>query len=558
MKVPVVEMRIRLKRPLLSLACVSLALAQSEPGVFVANTDLQSIAVRVTDKQGHDVHGLAASDFTILEDGIPQKTAFFGSENQPISLAVLLDTSFSMNASQKLDRARKLLGPLLRSNLPGDEIFFTPFTDQVGPFRALTKAEQTQPPLRTAPTERAGTALYDALASTLCNMRTARNVRQALIVITDGADQHSRLALDQLIRLAESSKPQIFMIGFFDPAEYDQYKESGKTVTLVNGREIDNPLTTFDRMSKESGAEAFFPSSERDLSGVLDHILGVLHAEYSLAYYPEDVQKLRLIRVKVNRGGVTVASRRAAGSVGPEGGPVHLAATSCTVSPADHPFPWESHFKKGLPHTAIYQEDFSDSHSGWPNHPGSRYLAGAYEILSTPEVRSEAFMTGARGRPTVIQTVAGGAPGTIAAYGPEFDNFRASFSFSGKWSASRTPEYTGGSGGMVFRLNGAGCYLAMLSATGNVSHIGFKLVRRTWDQVETPIIPWTEIPQALRSHNSSTTLTVECSGERITVFVDGQQVGQARDGSFSGGQVGMAVFGQGRGVFRALTVEERP
>src|ERR1700690_267181 len=105
------EVRHRLRRSALSLVSVSLALAQSESGVFVANTDLQSIAVRVADKQGRDVHGLAASDFIILEDGVPQKIAFFGAENQPISLAILLDTSFSMKASQKLDRARRLLGP---------------------------------------------------------------------------------------------------------------------------------------------------------------------------------------------------------------------------------------------------------------------------------------------------------------------------------------------------------------------------------------------------------------------------------------------------------------
>jgi hypothetical protein len=390
-------------------------------------------------------------------------------------------------------------------------------------------------------------------------MRTARNVRQALIVITDGADQHSRLVLDQLIRLAESSKPQIFMIGFFDPAEYDQYKESGKTVTLVNGREIDNPLTTFDRMARESGAEAFFPSSERDLSGVLDHILGVLHAEYSLAYYPGNVGKLRLIRVKANRGGLNVASRRAAGSVGPEGGPVHFTATACTVSPVDHPYPWEQHITRGLPHTAVYRDDFSDSHSGWPNHPGSRYVAGGYEILSNPEVLTETVMGGGRGRPTVIRTIArGSAPGTIAAYGPEFENFRASVSVSGKWTPSRTLEDAAGSGGMVFRLNGAGSYLAMLSATGDASHISFKLVRRTWDQVETPIIPWTEISRALRSHDALSRLTVECSGELITVLIDGQEVGHARDASFSIGQVGMAVFGQGRAVFQGLTVEERP
>ena len=55
----------------------------------------------------------------------------------------------------------------------------------------------------------------DATATALCHLRSATNLRQAIVVITDGADQHSRLRIEQLIHLARSSNPQIFMIGFW-------------------------------------------------------------------------------------------------------------------------------------------------------------------------------------------------------------------------------------------------------------------------------------------------------------------------------------------------------
>ena len=180
----------------LSLLCSSLAIAQSESPVFVANTDLQLIAVRVVDKQGRDVQGLKSSDFTILEDNRQQQIAFFAAENQPMSVAVLLDTSSSMQSSQKLSRTRALLTRLFRAAVPNDEVYFIPFTYRAGPFQQLTAPARSQPFTQTVGAGSDGTALYDALATTLCNMKTARNPRQAVVVITDGADQHSRLLLD--------------------------------------------------------------------------------------------------------------------------------------------------------------------------------------------------------------------------------------------------------------------------------------------------------------------------------------------------------------------------
>ena len=67
-------------RPALLLACSALALTQTQAPAFKVDTNLQSIAVQVTDKQGTYVHGLSAPDFTLLEDGHPQKIAFFASE----------------------------------------------------------------------------------------------------------------------------------------------------------------------------------------------------------------------------------------------------------------------------------------------------------------------------------------------------------------------------------------------------------------------------------------------------------------------------------------------
>ncbi|HLK69586.1 MAG TPA: VWA domain-containing protein [Bryobacteraceae bacterium] len=518
------------------LGCVFAASAQTSTPIFRAEANLESIAVRVLDRQRRDIRGLTAGDFTVLEDGHPQKIAFLAAEDQPISLAVLLDSSTSMESSRKLAGARAILKPLLRGNLPGDEISLAPFTDRVGQFQQLTAEQRANPPVTRLASLGGGTALYDAVSTSLCHLRTAGNVRQAVVVITDGADQHSRLALEQLIRLAQASKPQIFMIGFFDKAEHEAYKSSGKTVTLVSGHEIDNPIQVFDRVAKETGAESFFPSTEHDLQQVIDHILGILQSQYTLAYYPQDIGRFRRIQVKINRGGATVLSRRSAGSEGAEE-PVHFLATSCEVSAVDHPYPWEPHVTDGPNRTKIYQDDFADPRSGWPNHPGSRYAAGAYEmskVVTTPKFG--VIVTGT------------GYEGILAAYGPWWTDFRASISIARASPAAR---------GLVFRLNDEGYYVILLMNSGKGGEVSYKVVKRTfWNQRELELVQWTPItmgpPAALKTTDR---LTVDCRRDHFTFLINDVQFATVQDDSYPDGMVGMAEFGYGHAIFHDLRVE---
>jgi hypothetical protein len=124
-----VEMPLRSATVAVTFFCCALwAQAQGPVIIFRANSYLQPIAVEVVDKQGDGVGGLTAADFTLLEDGHPQKIAFFGAQDQPISLTILLDSSGSMKSSQKLMRSQELLRPLIRGNLREDEISLVPFT----------------------------------------------------------------------------------------------------------------------------------------------------------------------------------------------------------------------------------------------------------------------------------------------------------------------------------------------------------------------------------------------------------------------------------------------
>lgn len=538
--------------PAAALVFAFVVCAQAQGPVFKATTNLQSIPIQATDRQGNPVSGLTASDFTLLEDGRPQKIAFFAAEHQPVSLAILMDASRGMDFGGKLDRARAAMAPLLRGSHVDDEIFFMPFTDEAGPFERLSAEQRLQPPAIPKLGHR-GSALYDALASALCHMRGATNMRQAVVVITDGVDQHSRLKLEQLTGLVRSSRPQVFMIGLYSKPEYEVYRRREKTVTLVGMREIDNPVIVFDRLAKESGAEAFFPASERDLKRALDRISALLESQYTLAYYPRDAGKVRKIDVKVKTGGVRVSTRHTLGPESPTEG-VRFSATGCTVSPQDHPYPWESHVTSNATSPMVYHEDFSDARSGWPNRNAgddarrfharirSRYAPGGYELSR--------WLSLADGPPAAVDGVIASAQDTvITAYGPWWQNFRASALLEGRWSGE--PGEGGDSAvGMVFDVMEKGYYAFRLTSGSRNATVA-ELVKGNWSG-RSPEVLW---KTALASREKTHKLSVECDRGRIRLFIDGQNVGETRDRTFEYGLVGFGVFGQGRAIVHDLLVD---
>jgi Ca-activated chloride channel homolog len=522
------------------LGCSLLVSAQSPVPIFRANSNLQSIAVQVTDKHGDYVKGLAASDFTLLEDGHPQKIAFFESEDQPMSLAILVDASSTMDFGGKMDRARTFLVPLIRGNSPQDEIFLMPFTDQVGTFQLLTSEERLAPPW-IAPRSHRGSALYDALATALCRMRNASNVRQAIIVISDGLDQYSRLQLEQVSELVRSSSPQVYMIGLYNSQELQFFGQHGKTVTILGSRDIDNPRIVFNRLAKESGAESFFPSTQGDLKKVLERIFALLKAQYTLAYYPQRIDRVRKIEVKVERDRVKVSTRHSVEAES-EAGTVHFEVTSCEVSAKEHPFPWESRLTSTSSLPMVYHEDFSDRASGWPNHHepemNAHYREGGGFELSR-------WLGGGASSASRDGEFVKVADNVIAAYGPWWSNFRA----------SATLEADGGSVGLIFHLMERGYYAFLLGfANGSAGDESFELIEADWKGTRSILIPWTPLG-FLAGRGIATKLSVEYSGGHITLLVDGRQVGSILDGNFRYGLVGFGVFGRGQLIVRDLLVE---
>jgi Ca-activated chloride channel family protein len=534
----------------------------SAPPAIRVNVNLVSIPARVTDKQGHDATGLTAADFSVAEDGRQQQIAFFDADQQPLSLTVLVDSSTSMNSDAKLQITQAALDRIISASRTDDEISLIKFTDHIESFQRLTSAQRLMVVGDNGPSSSGGTALYDAVASAFCHLRTDKNLRQAIVVITDGADQHSRIGLEKLIPLVRASRAQLFMIGLYTGAKHEIYRQGDKTVTLVTGREIDNPFVVFDRLAKESGAEAFFPTSSKGLEQALQAVSNILRAQYTLAYYPDRTSKgFRKIQVKVKTKGLKVQTRRGVGlDAGIE--EIGFDDRTCEINAERYPYPYESRLSK-KESTNIYAEDFSDPRSGWPNRLGSRYITRAYE-LSNDEAKARMGET--------LVTAGPIGEGALAAYGPWWNEFRASVELDAGWSKMHAPvpslkprspdqALSSSSAGLIFRVTDRGFYAFLVSTSSKAyesDELSFKLVRGNYvNALETVIIPWTRLPDREPTQRlaTGTKLSVECIGSKIALFIDDQQVAKVQDSNFSEGYVGFVLFGKGRVSFRNLRVE---
>jgi len=522
------------------------------------DVNLVTIGVRVSDRKSREVSGLEQDEFSIFEDGKRQQIAVFASEQQPVSVLMLLDRSYSMGQSGKLDQAKSALRQLLENGHPESEYALMVFDDESIPLvDFVADRQKIETALEKISSQRSGSSLYDSMAVALDRFERARYPRHVLVVITDGADQHSRLRLDDVLRAVQGSRSQVYLVGFFDLKEDAIFRDSGKTVTLVSGREIDNPRYVFKRLAEESGAERYFPPSREELTAVVRKIAQDLRTQYTLGYYTSPSghgKQYRRIEVKVRPKGLRVRARHGFLSPGDEENELPVSAVPVRPTGA------ETIQRRSLPYEikterrgeqVIFREDFSDAASGWPQKPGFFLKAGQYHLEQL--------------RPKVLNE------GHVAANGPWWTDFEASVVVEFQSGRQDVPSITPGSepqgqllmkhripaaAGLVFRLNERGYYALIIGEPSGKAKLHYKLVKKDvnsavtrdllfWDQ------EWRPGPGGIFRHK----LRVVCRGSLIQLQVDGLQVRELCDESFSDGLVGAVLFGEGHSVFDDLVAQ---
>ena len=163
---------------------------EQRAGSIRVDTTLVQINVTVTDPLNRFVTGLEKEHFRLFEDKIEQKIRDFSSEDAPLSIGLVFDTSGSMGP--KLQKSRQAAVQFFKTANPEDEFFLVEFNDRpelVVPFTPDT--EDIQNRLEFAQSK-GKTALLDGVYMAMNQMKKARNPRKAILIISDGGDNNSR------------------------------------------------------------------------------------------------------------------------------------------------------------------------------------------------------------------------------------------------------------------------------------------------------------------------------------------------------------------------------
>jgi VWFA-related protein len=257
--------------------------------IIRSDVNVVLVPVTVTDPMNRFVTGLDQDAFEVYEDKIRQKIVSFGSEDAPLSVGIVFDTSASMG--NKLERSRLSVAEFFKTANPEDEAFLVEFNDRPQLVVPLThNLEEIQNRL-TFTQSKGRTALLDGVYLALQTMKKARNPRKALIVISDGGDNSSRYTSAEVRNLVREADVQIYGIGI-----YENGMNRGRTPEELSGPEMLRDL------SEPTGGRHFVVQDLRDLPDVAAKIGVELRNQYVVGYSPSNEArdgKYRKIQVKI-------------------------------------------------------------------------------------------------------------------------------------------------------------------------------------------------------------------------------------------------------------------
>jgi Ca-activated chloride channel family protein len=267
-----------------ALAAAVAAVMPAASGFQVADTTLHAahlrvdstlalIPVHVATAAGSSVTDLSKENFRILEDNVEQRISYFATEDAPVSVGLLFDTSGSMRA--KMHQSAEAAQAFFQTANSEDEFFLVEFNDRPKLSIGFTpdSSEVSRQISRMKPTGR--TSLLDAIHLALVQMKRARNPRKALVILSDGGDNHSRKTATEIRRDVKESEVEIYAMGIFDS------EDMGKLpIEERNGPHL------LDELAAATGGTHFPVERLSDLAGIAAQIGNQLRSEYVLGYSP--------------------------------------------------------------------------------------------------------------------------------------------------------------------------------------------------------------------------------------------------------------------------------
>jgi Ca-activated chloride channel homolog len=273
---------------------------------FRAAVDRVTVAATVRDRRGRPVTSLKAEDFHLLDNGQPRTILEFQRDAAPINLAILADVSGSMDVAFKRGTARQAASSFLS--------WLTPGQDRVGLYTFDTVLEEVQP-LEAAPgrlLERMDTLqawgktkLFDAIAEAGRRLAKSGAPRRAVIVLTDGDDNASRLSPAEVSAIASGIDVPVYVFVIVSPL--DRVGQSGSSVIDPHlAQQRDGAL---GNLARWTGGDFVAPVSPADTSAAARQIVAELRQQYLIAFEPSPQPGWHPLELRTRQTNLVVRAR---------------------------------------------------------------------------------------------------------------------------------------------------------------------------------------------------------------------------------------------------------
>ncbi len=265
-----------------------------EDGTAVIRVEsrLVTVAVNVVDSHGAPVSGLTADDFSITEDGKPQKIAIFERESStPLQMVMSIDASESVFNDERLekDAAKNFVKSILR---PPDSIDLMDFADDVDELVSFTNDPKRIESGLGGIKHGDATALYDAIylaGQRMSEVTPKPEQRRVLVLITDGENTTHHGSYDAALEQVQRAGAMVYSL-IIVPVAADAGRNTGGEHALI-------------QMSSDTGGKYYYVETKRDLALAFQHLSDDLRTQYVLAYYApqhgHDSSGLRHIHVEL-------------------------------------------------------------------------------------------------------------------------------------------------------------------------------------------------------------------------------------------------------------------
>lgn len=274
--------------------------------------DQQEVAVRlvllptsVEDKKGRLVTGLKAADFTLTDERVPQQIKYFSVESsEPVAIAFVLDVSGSMRQSGKLDAAKEAVRFFVDQLRPQDRFALICFADEQVSWVTEFTSDRERFLERLMVQEGYGqTALNDAVAAIPQLVDEKEGGRKAIVLITDGVDNASRLTVEQSVVTARKVEVPIFTVGF-STLPWEDRKKS---------KDMGFNMAVLQLFADETGGALFVVQDPDELKEAVSRISTELRHQYLIGYSPGLARwdgKFRSVQLAARNGRYVVRTRK--------------------------------------------------------------------------------------------------------------------------------------------------------------------------------------------------------------------------------------------------------